>query len=331
MKQTISMLVADDSRMIRKIFMDAAQVSRRPLRITATDNGRDCLTLLKSGDVDMAFIDVNIPELSGLDAIWAARKLGVQTFVTIMSSPPSPEAVEMARKLKAYEFLFKPFELADVQAIMRTYERITAPSKVLLVDDSQTVRRVIQKVLNGSIFNCEITEAPDGETAIALCKETAFDAVFLDRVMPGLAGMDTLERLLELRPALKVVMISGEHDEALERKAVSLGAVEFLHKPFYSADVDRVLHQIYGIRSPNLSLERSEPDFDVAVEGSTIRLAHKDSGHTFEYLWFKNPPHLRNATVPPGVFQDPELERLMAAAERSALLQLTSARLLTAA
>jgi DNA-binding NtrC family response regulator len=331
MKSTISMLVADDSRMIRKIFMDAAQGSKLPLRITATDNGRDCLTLLKSGDVDMAFIDVNIPELSGLDAIWAARKLGLQTFVTIISSPPSPEAVDMARKLKAYEFLFKPFQVADVQAIMRTYERITAPTKVLLVDDSQTVRRVIQKVLQGSIFNCEITEAPDGETAIALCRDTAFDAVFLDRVMPGLAGMDTLKQLLELRPGLKVIMISGEREEAMEEKALRGGAFEFLHKPFYSPDVDRVMHHIYGIRSPNLSLETSEPDFDVAVEGSTIRLAHKDSGHTFEYLWFKNPPHLRNATVQPGMYRDPDLERLMAAAERSALLQLTSARLLSAA
>ena len=331
MKQTISMLVADDSRLIRKIFLDAAQGSKLPLRISATDNGRDCLTLLKSGDIDIAFIDVNIPELSGIEAVWAARKLGVQTFVTVMSSPPSPEAVDMARKLKAYEFLFKPFEVADVQAIMRTYERITAPTKVLIVDDSLTVRKMIQKVLHGSIFNCEITEAPDGETAIALCRDMEFDIVFLDRIMPGLAGLDTLEGLLALRPSLKVVMISGEHDEAPERKAMSSGAYEFLHKPFFSADVDRVLHHIYGIRSPNLSLECSEPDFDVAVEGSTIRLAHKGSGHTFEYLWFKNPPHLRNGTVQPGIYRDPHLQQLMAAAEKSALLQLSSARLLTAA
>jgi len=100
-------------------------------------------------------------------------------------------------------------------------------------------------------------------------------------------------------------MISGEHDEAEERQALASGACAFLHKPFYSTDVDRVLHDIYGIRSPNLTLERSEPDFDVAVEGSTIRLAHKGSGHTFEYLWFKHPPYLRNGTVRPGPYRDP--------------------------
>jgi DNA-binding NtrC family response regulator len=93
MQRTVSMLVADDSRMIRKIFMDAVQGSKLPLRISTTDNGRDCLTLLKSGDIDLAFIDVHIPELSGTEALWAARKLGVQTFVTVMSSPPSLEAM----------------------------------------------------------------------------------------------------------------------------------------------------------------------------------------------------------------------------------------------
>jgi len=331
MKQNISMLVADDSRVIRRIFMDAAQASKLPLRVSATDNGRDCLTLLKSGDIDMAFIDVNIPELSGTEALWAARKLGVQTFVTVMSSPPSLEAVEVARRLKAYEFLFKPFDVADVQAIMHTYERITMPTRLLLVDDSMTVRKMIQKVVHGSISQCAITEAPDGETATTLCRTKDFDAVFLDQNMPGLAGLDTLEQLMTFKPGLKVVMISSEEDPTLEHRALSSGACGFLHKPFGSADVDRVLHDIYGIKSPNLTLERSEADFDVAVEGSTIRLAHKESGHTFEYLWFKTPPHLRNGTVRSDAPRDPQLVHLMAAAERSALMQLSSARLLAAA
>jgi two-component system, chemotaxis family, chemotaxis protein CheY len=332
MKQSISMLVADDSSVIQQIVTDAARRSTLPqLRISLTDNGRDCLTLLRSGDIDLAFIDVQMPELSGMEAFWAARKQGIQTFVTVMSSPPSLEAVDMARKLKAYEFLFKPFEIADVQAIMKTYDRITAFTKVLIVDDSRTARHIIQKVLHGSIFNCEITEAPDGGTAAALCNDAEFDAVFLDCNMPGLTGLDTLERLLARKSDLKVVMISGEHDAVREHQALSSGGFAFLHKPFSSADVDRVMHDIYGLRSPNLRLEHSEPDFDVRVEGSTIRLAHKNSGQVFEYLWFKNPPYLRNGTIRPGPSRDAAPGLVAAAAERSALFQLNSAQLLTAA
>ncbi|HEU5017924.1 MAG TPA: response regulator [Pseudolabrys sp.] len=63
MHQTISMLIADDSHIIQEIFVEAARLSKLPLRLTATDNGRDCLTMLSGGNVDLALIDVNMPEL----------------------------------------------------------------------------------------------------------------------------------------------------------------------------------------------------------------------------------------------------------------------------
>ena len=135
MQRTISMLVADDSHLIQQILTEAGRASKLPLRVSATDNGRDCLTLLNGGNIDLAFIDVQMPELNGTDAFWAARKQGIQTFVTLMSNPPSTEAVEMARKLRAYEFLFKPFKAEDAVAIMKTFDRITSPTKVLIVDE----------------------------------------------------------------------------------------------------------------------------------------------------------------------------------------------------
>src|SRR5262249_47271538 len=142
--------------------------------------------------------------------------------------------------------------------------------------------------------------------------------------------LDTLDQVLAFKPGLKVAMITSSDDPTLEQRALASGACAFLRKPFDSADVDHVLHEIYGIRSPNLTIERSEADFDIAVEGSTIRLAHKESGHSFEYLWFKTPPHLRNGTIRSDAPRDPQIEHLMAAAERSALMQLSSARLLAA-
>jgi CheY-like chemotaxis protein len=330
MQRTISMLVADDSHFIQQLLTDAARTSKLPLRVSATDNGRDCLTLLNGGNVDLAFIDVHMPELSGTEAFWAARKQGIKTFVTLMSNPPSTEAVEMARKLKAYEFLFKPFTPADVVSIIQTYDRITSPTKVLIVDDSLTVRQLVQKVVKGSMFNCDIAEAADGETAVALCKCSDFDAVFLDCNMPGLSGIDTMKRLMVTQSSPKVVMISAEHDPTMEQEALACGARDFLHKPFFSADVDRVLHLLYGLRCPTLKVKTEEPDFDVAIEGSTIRLAHKNTGHVFEYLWFDRPPHLRNAIVRPASACNVAPTQFAHVAERTALFQLTENRLLAA-
>ena len=329
MQRNISMLVADDSHVVQQIFIDAARASKLPLRISSTDNGRDCLTLLSGGNIDLAFIDVHMPELSGIEAFWAARKQGIRTFVTVMSNPPSLEAVEMARKLNAYEFLFKPFAVSDVLAIMKTYSRITSPTKVLIVDDSSTVRQIVQKVVQGSIFNCEIAEAGDGETALALCRNSEFDVAFLDCNMPGLSGLNTMKRLLVLQSSLKIVMISAERDLIKEVQEAGCGA--FLHKPFSSADVDLVLHAAFGLRSPTLKLKSTEPDFEVAIEGSTIRLAHKVSGHVFEYLWSQKPPHLQNGLVRPAPACAIAPGDVAPVAEKTALRQLNSANLLAAA
>ncbi len=330
MDRTITMLIADDSQVAQQILADAARASKLPLRFTATDNGRECLTLLNGANIDLAFIDVHMPELSGTEAFWSARKQGIQTFVTLMSNPPAAEAVDLAVKLRAYEFLFKPFTVDDALGIMKTFARISSPTRILIVDDSSTVRQIVQKVVQGSVFNCEITEAGDGETALTLCRTTEFDAVFLDRNMPGMDGLSTMKRLRLIQSSAKVVMMSAEANLAKEHQAFDAGACAFLQKPFHSADVDRVLHTAFGLRSPNLKLAANEPNFDVAIEGSTIRLAHKATGHIFEYLWSQTPPYLRNAvvriastcTIAPG--------RVAPVAQETALLQLRTAHLLAA-
>jgi DNA-binding NtrC family response regulator len=331
MQRAITMLIADDSHAIVQLLTDAARASKLPLRLSTTDNGRDCLTLLNGSNIDLAFIDVHMPELSGTEAFWSARKQGNQTFVTLMSNPPALEAVDMAIKLRAYEFLFKPFTLNDVLAIIKTYARISSPTKVLIVDDSTTVRQLVQKIVRGSVFNCEITEAGAGEAALALARTSEFDAVFLDYNMPGMNGLTTMKRLMLLQPSASVVMISAEHDALREHEAVASGACAFLHKPFDSHDVDRVLHTAFGLRSPTLKVQGSEVNFDVAIQGSTVRVAHKSSGHIFEYLWSAQPPHLRNGVVRPSRSGDVAPTHIAPVAERAALVQLRSARLLMAA
>ena len=92
-----------------------------------------------------------------------------------------------------------------------------------------------------------------------------------------------------------------------------------------------MLHAAFGLRSPNLKVKGSEPSFDVAIEGSTIRLAHKLSGHVFEYLWCERPPYLRNAVVRPAAACAIAPTHVAPGAAKAALLQLRSARLLAAA
>jgi DNA-binding NtrC family response regulator len=161
--------------------------------------------------------------------------------------------MQLAQQLKVYEFLAKPFSAEQVHAILKTYCRVTAPSNVLVVDDSATVRRIVRKVFANSIFNIDVTEAGDGETALAYCDSGEFDAVFLDCNMPGLPGTETLERLIERDPGVRVIMISGERNEARRKWALDRGAFAFLYKPFNASDIDRELHALFGLTPPQLA------------------------------------------------------------------------------
>ena len=192
------MLVADDSQVTLKIFRDVAQRSCSLLSVIETTNGRDCIKLLGQGDIDLAFIDIHMPEMSGLDALRGARHVGLKTFVTLMSGPSSMRFRPLARELKAYEFLVKPFGVRDVESVIRTYRRAMQATSVLVVDGSATMRKLVRHALDGSIFRMECYEAPDAETALTDCRRTRIDVVFLDCTTPDAGGLATLDRLLLL-------------------------------------------------------------------------------------------------------------------------------------
>jgi CheY-like chemotaxis protein len=249
----LNVLVADDSKAVHSVFTEIAAASPVPIALFRAEDGRECMDILNSGRINVAFIDVNMPEMSGMDALGEVRRAGNKTFVALMSANANKVRLQLARQLKAYEFLAKPFAHDDVQAILQTYCRVTVPSQALVVDDSATVRRIVRRVFDDSIFSIETTEAGDGETALSYSENSRYDVVFLDCNMPGLNGPETLNRLMARDPGVKVIMISGERDERWRRVAMDRGAAAFLYKPFSPADIDRELHAVFGLRMPGLA------------------------------------------------------------------------------
>jgi CheY-like chemotaxis protein len=200
--------------------------------------------------------------------------------------------------------------------------------QVLLVDDSPVSLKVMRKVLSNSVFHLNIVDASDGAEAIVCCKAANFDVVFLDVNMPGLNGHATLARLKAINPQTKVVMISGEHDAPREREALKLGAAAILHKPFFPTEIDAVLHRIFGLQSPKLATDGFVRDFGIKIHGRTIAVEHAESGHVYEYVWFREPPHLRLPLVRPNEMATIPVNELMVSAKRAAMLELENASLL---
>jgi CheY-like chemotaxis protein len=319
-------LIADDSNAVHQLIRDSLPADCSGNIVHAFD-GVECLHALDHG-VDLAFIDVHMPTMGGMDALWAARIAGNKTFVTLISGRANKRCINLARQLEAYEFLTKPFGKNEIAAILANYRRVSTPMQVLLVDDSPVALKVMHKVLASSVFHLNIAEVNSGTDALTRCNAETIDVVFLDANMPGLDGYATLARLKRANSQTKVVMISGEYNAPREREALKLGAAAILHKPFFPIEIDAVLHRLFGLQSPKLALDGYVRDFGIKIHGRTIAVQHAESGHVYEYVWFREPPHLRLPLVRENQAATIPVAELMANAKKAAMLELENASLL---
>ena len=106
--------------------------------------------------------------------------------------------------------------------------------RILLADDEQIILDVIEEILK--IRGYEVACVDNGRKAVAEAKRSHFDFFILDMRMPGLDGLQTLKELLRLDPDTKAIVITGYTVDAALEKAVQLGAVGYLLKPFKKLD-----------------------------------------------------------------------------------------------
>jgi DNA-binding NtrC family response regulator len=101
--------------------------------------------------------------------------------------------------------------------------------RILLVDDEPSLRRVMSRSLLRAGF--DVIQAPDGRVALELARAQQVDAVISDVRMPGMGGLELLDRLQREVPGLPVVLVSASTELEGRRHALELGAFDFLRKP----------------------------------------------------------------------------------------------------
>ena len=102
-------------------------------------------------------------------------------------------------------------------------------AKILLVDDSGMARRTVRQMLEAAGY--EVVEAEDGLTALERYFLEKPDLVLLDLVMKGMRGLDVLEKLHELDPKVRAIVVSADIQDSSRELAVAGGARNFLNKP----------------------------------------------------------------------------------------------------
>jgi two-component system nitrogen regulation response regulator GlnG len=114
--------------------------------------------------------------------------------------------------------------------------------KVLIADDDESIRWVLRKTVEGMGFVPDMAE--DGDKALALLSKHSYAAAFVDIRMPGMEGIEVLERVQARRSPTRFFIMTAVRRPDAAARSTRAGAAEFITKPFDIAHIERVLGDV---------------------------------------------------------------------------------------
>jgi len=141
---------------------------------------------------------------------------------------------------------------------------------ILVIDDERGIREGCRRALTPLGYDVIVAET--GATGLRKLREGTFDLVLLDLMMPGMSGMEALDRIHEIDPEIVVIIITGYATVEAAVQTIKKGAYDFISKPFTSDDLILVVNQ--GLERRRLSLETKRLQ---AIEEEAKELARAKS------------------------------------------------------
>jgi two-component system chemotaxis response regulator CheY len=115
--------------------------------------------------------------------------------------------------------------------------------KLMIVDDSNIMRRRIERSQQFEELEL-VGTAADGIEALDLFKRTDPDVVTMDITMPHMDGIECIGRLVEMKPSIRILVVSALADKATAVEAMERGANGFLNKPFSDRQLNEAIAEL---------------------------------------------------------------------------------------
>lgn len=147
--------------------------------------------------------------------------------------------------------------------------------RILFVDDEHRVLDGLRRMLREQRTRWEMNFVDSVDEALDCVRETDFDAVVTDVMMPGKDGFHLLSALrnADRGSDIPVVMLTGAGDTDLKRRALDRGATDLLNKPIAQEDLIARLHNVLRLKSYQDELKRHNQVLEARVEKRTAELA----------------------------------------------------------
>ncbi|GAX62131.1 response regulator receiver protein [Candidatus Scalindua japonica] len=224
MSEQLNILVVDDEPGIRITLTEILE--DEGYNVIAAADGYKGIAAAQKKNFEIAFIDMRMPGINGIETFKEIKRISPGTTVFLMTAFLAEETLNEMVGLEIQAILDKPL---DLDVILKTLKEDLTKTTILVVDDECSFRETLKEVLGKNGYSAYVAE--DGLTAIKMAKETHFDIVFIDVMLPGINGFQTLEKIKEIDPATNVIMMTDQNIDDFIEPAVSRGAFAHLTKP----------------------------------------------------------------------------------------------------
>jgi len=242
-----SVLIADDDPDVRATLADL--LVEEGFTVLEAQNGLEALLQVKHKRPDFVVLDLFMPRLGGVGALTRIRGFDPAIQVIVVTGSEDRQLFREATTLGAVAALQKPISTGALlhalgrKAIAPAADVAPAPpsvpepigvatpprARILIADDDEELRQTLAELLIDEGY--AVRTVGNAPAAFWAVMEEIPDVVLLDISMPGLTGVEAIPAIRFIKPAMKIIMISGVTDVALSKRALAYGAFDYVTKP----------------------------------------------------------------------------------------------------
>jgi response regulator RpfG family c-di-GMP phosphodiesterase len=145
-----------------------------------------------------------------------------------------------------------------------------APSRLLIVDDEESIRSALGRFLQGRGYEVDVAES--GQAALALLEKEQYVVMLCDVRMPELSGLDVVPRALRMDGDLAIIMLTAVNDASTATEALGRGALDYLVKPIELPELHRAVERAAHRRQLTIERRRVEEHIREEVALRTLEL-----------------------------------------------------------
>ncbi|MBF0568381.1 MAG: response regulator [Nitrospirae bacterium] len=272
-----TVLIVDDDRIIRE------QLGKEILRgfydvVTAAD-GKSAIEALGRGDVGIAIIDINLPDVNGIELLKKLKGMRPECELIVMTGYGNLDLAVSSLRSGAIDYIEKPFNMEEFHAALgRAQEKLSekdmliSSSSILIIDDDELVVRRLGIFFKKEDF--EVFTASSGQDGLEIIEFNKIDVVITDIRMDDMDGIEVLKKAKSYYKDIECIVLTGIKDNEYAVRSLRAGAADYITKPI---NLDELLLSVNKtIERINLNRTRLYRNRELKISHEIITKMHEE-------------------------------------------------------